>query len=429
MSPRLSVSPAGYALIESFEGFRALAARLPDGRWTVGYGHVASAREGARVTRADARMLLKWDLAPVERLLNTEVYAPLTQNQFDALASFVFNIGIEAFRDSDVAARLAEGAMIAAAGAMAAWRRGRLGERVLVIDALVRRRAAEAALFLTHPGGAPVAPTPVLRPELDLQAALVVPRDGAAEARVPLVGPLDVEITPAAPLREAEAPAPVAAEETVAEEPAAPENAPAPDPVGTAAAVASRRIERIFDADLPPAVAREPVAPEPARPDPIVFDTGLDGPAPAPRAIQTAPLADVEPHGEVIFEAADPSADAALARPRTFPLAPPANDAAPGVTPVPANGGETISGASAAAAASGGGFDARPRPGELSLRGLGPLVLAVLGAAGVGAGMWLETRGGAGLTPGGVELGPLLIIGGIVLVAAAVIRLLTSTRP
>jgi len=55
-------------------------------------------------------------------------------------------------------------------------------------------------------------------------------------------------------------------------------------------------------------------------------------------------------------------------------------------------------------------------------------VLALLGAAGVGAGMWLESRQDGGAPAGPVEFGPLLIIGGIVLVAAAVVRLLTSPR-
>ena len=426
MSPRLSVSPAGYALIESFEGFRALAGRLPDGRWTLGYGHVASAREGARVTRADARMLLKWDLAPIERLLNDEVYAPLTQNQFDALASFVFNIGADAFRASDVAARLAEGNMIAAAGALAAWRRGRLGERVLVIDALVRRRAAEAALFLTHPGGTPIAPSPVLRPELDLQAALVIPRDGASVAHVPLDGPLEVDIAPP------DEPAPNA---TVAVPTTVLPRSGEIDPQTRAVGEVTRRFERIFDEDAAVvdapvavetladvAVAEPPPAPEPVRPDPIIFEP--DAPAPR-RAVQTAPLADVEPHGEMIFEASDPGAPG-LEPMRTFALSPPANDAAPAPAPVPANGAAAAPPPGPAPAAA--GFDARPRPGEIRLAGFSSLVLALLGAAGVGAGMWLESRQDGGAPVGPVDFGPLLIIGGIVLVAAAVVRLLTSPR-
>lgn len=420
MSPRLSVSPAGYALIESFEGFRALAGKLPEGRWTLGYGHTASAREGARVTRADARMLLKWDLAPVERLLNTEIYAPLNQNQFDALASFVFNIGIEAFRDSDVAARLAEGNMIAAAGAMAAWRRGRLGERVLVVDALVRRRAAEAALFLAHPGGAPVAPSPVLRPELDVQAALTTPRDGASVARVPMDGPLEVEIAPTEP----KPVAPVIP-------PTEPADAPPDgviDPQTRAVGEVARRFERIFDDPAADDMVATPVAaptlsePDPVRPDPILFDT--DPAPPLRRPVETAPLADVEPHGELIFEATDPVASG-LEPVRTFPLAPPANDVAPPPAPVPANGGPAPV-RPAAGPRPAPGYDARPQPGEMRLSGIGPLVLALLGAIGVGAGMWLETRGAA--TPGGLDLGPLLIIAGIVLVAVAVIRLMTSPK-
>ena len=55
MRPRYKVSQAGVDLIEAFEGFRAKAARLDDGRWTIGYGHTRSAREGAEISRDDAR--------------------------------------------------------------------------------------------------------------------------------------------------------------------------------------------------------------------------------------------------------------------------------------------------------------------------------------------------------------------------------------
>ena len=80
--------------------------------------------------------------------MNEHVFAPLNQNQFDALVSFVFNIGVRAFRGSPTLRRLNEGRPLEAALAMEMWRKADLeGERI-VIDALVRRRAAEKALFL-----------------------------------------------------------------------------------------------------------------------------------------------------------------------------------------------------------------------------------------------------------------------------------------
>jgi lysozyme len=180
---RLTASRAALDLIASFEGFRARAAKTPDGRWTLGFGHVATAREGLSVSRAEAEDLLRWDLRPVEDMVRQSALTPLTQNQFDALVSFAFNIGVSNFATSDVLRYLNQGQPIAAALAMHAWRRARVNGRVLVIDALVRRRAAEAALFLEPLGPRPAAPSSVLSPEIDYTAALLShasdPRDVA----------------------------------------------------------------------------------------------------------------------------------------------------------------------------------------------------------------------------------------------------------
>lgn len=170
---RLTASRAALDLIASFEGFRARAAKTPDGRWTLGFGHVATAREGLSVSRAEAEDLLRWDLRPVEDMVRQSALTPLNQNQFDALVSFAFNIGVSNFATSDVLRYLNQGQPIAAALAMHAWRRARVNGRVLVIDALVRRRAAEAALFLEPLGPRPAAPSSVLSPEIDYTAALL----------------------------------------------------------------------------------------------------------------------------------------------------------------------------------------------------------------------------------------------------------------
>ena len=69
-SRRLKVSREGVVLIKSFEGFRPRAVRDEDGRWAIGYGHTASAREGLTVSEADAELLLQYDLLPVVKALN-----------------------------------------------------------------------------------------------------------------------------------------------------------------------------------------------------------------------------------------------------------------------------------------------------------------------------------------------------------------------
>ena len=171
MAGRLRTSPAGLQLIKSFEGFRESATQLPAGRWTIGYGHVRTAREGLTISEKDAEDLLVYDLKPAEDAIASMVFAPLLQNQFDALVSLVFNITVAQFRDSDILRHLNSGDQLAAANGFDVWRRARLNGRVIVVDALVRRRAAEKSMFLDHPSGPTAAPSPIVRPEMDVSDA------------------------------------------------------------------------------------------------------------------------------------------------------------------------------------------------------------------------------------------------------------------
>jgi len=172
---RLTVSETGLALIAAFEGFRAESLPLSDGRWTVGYGSSHTANGTVSVTEPEAKALLKRDLEPIADLLNDSSFSPLNQNQFDALSSLAFNIGINAFRSSDVFEHIRRGEPIAAAMAMDNWCTANLESRPLVVDVLVRRRAAEKALFLSLPAGAVAAPSPLLVPVSKTQSASALP--------------------------------------------------------------------------------------------------------------------------------------------------------------------------------------------------------------------------------------------------------------
>ncbi len=176
MTPTLKTSLAGRRLIKGFEGFRRKAAPAPGGGWVIGHGHTRSARPGVSITEDDADKLLIYDLMPVETAINAHVAPPLTQNQFDALASLVFNIGTENFLNSTVLARLNAGRALDAAMAFDQWRSTLVDGQPVVVDALVRRRAAERALFLTPPAGAAPAPSPEVVPFPDAAAeALLAP--------------------------------------------------------------------------------------------------------------------------------------------------------------------------------------------------------------------------------------------------------------
>jgi lysozyme len=292
MKPRHRVSRAAIELISRFEGYRRQAAQLPDGRWMIGYGHTLTAREGAEVTPEDAEALLLYDLIAVTHAINEWTYAPLTANQFDALASFVFNIGLENFRRSGVLKRLNEGALIQAACAMELWRKAEFGGERIVIDALVRRRASEKALFLTPPDGWPAAPSPVLPPLLDGDAEGLVPREPPA----PVTASLDGEQVRV--LR--------------ADEPVPPPLPPEDEglsPVQAAAEAVAARLQTIFAAETSAAPDAEP------QPEPLAE-------APAPSVEEAPRLPTAEPAGEEpAFELSPPDEFAEAQRATLLPHA------------------------------------------------------------------------------------------------------------
>ena len=98
----LMISERGRRLIQHFEGFRALPYICAGGVHTVGFGHVLTSQEGLTfpIDRAEAEHLFAQDLATVERALMRLVCVPLTTYQWDALCSFVFNVGSGAFQRS-----------------------------------------------------------------------------------------------------------------------------------------------------------------------------------------------------------------------------------------------------------------------------------------------------------------------------------------
>ncbi|HTK35717.1 MAG TPA: lysozyme [Caulobacteraceae bacterium] len=192
MTPHPRLSKAGIDLVKRFEGLRRKAARLEGGGWTIGYGHTASAREGAEVTADQAEQLLIYDLDRVARAIDPLIFTPLNANQFNALVAFAFNVGVENFRASAVLKRLNEGALLQAGAALELWRRAAFRGDSLVVDGLVRRRAAEKALFLTPPNGFQPVPTPVVRPAYDAAADLEIQARGLAGA-ADLYAPLDGE--------------------------------------------------------------------------------------------------------------------------------------------------------------------------------------------------------------------------------------------
>lgn len=166
-----AISAYGLALIQAHEGFRADPAQMPDGNWVIGFGHVRVAEAGAPIDHAEAVALLVLDVAPFEKLVNARVHRDLNQSQFDSLVSFAFSIGAEAFEQSQVLRRVNSGDDMAAACAMDAWRKSDVGGELEIVDALVRRRAAERAMYLRDL--VLEAPSAFVRAKLDHAASIL----------------------------------------------------------------------------------------------------------------------------------------------------------------------------------------------------------------------------------------------------------------
>lgn len=117
--------------------------------WTIGWGHTKTAKQGMVITEAQAEQLLRQDLDWVEATIKRLVKVPLKQNQFDALASLIFNIGGGAFTKSTVLRKLNAGDYKGAADAFLMWdkQRDRQTGQMTKLRGLTIRRNEERALF------------------------------------------------------------------------------------------------------------------------------------------------------------------------------------------------------------------------------------------------------------------------------------------
>ena len=139
----MRISQEGVNLIKHFEGCRLEAYKCPAGVWTIGYGHTKGVKEGDAIEQEAAEAFLIEDLESFEQAVTRLVEVPLTQQQFDALVSWIFNLGAGNLAESTLLRKLNNYQYAEVPEQMMRWVRA--GGQVL--DGLVKRRAAEAALF------------------------------------------------------------------------------------------------------------------------------------------------------------------------------------------------------------------------------------------------------------------------------------------
>lgn len=142
------ISEKGLTLIKNFEGLRLEAYLCPSGVWTIGYGHTKGVKKGHKCTKEQASHYLRADVAWAEVAVRHLVKVPLNQNQFDALVSFVFNIGTGAFAKSTLLRVLNSGNYSGVPGQIRRYNKG--GSPLKVLPGLVKRRDAEAKLWSSN---------------------------------------------------------------------------------------------------------------------------------------------------------------------------------------------------------------------------------------------------------------------------------------
>lgn len=140
----MNISENGLSLIKKYEGLATKAYKCSAGVWTIGYGHTKTAKPNMIINESKAKELLTEDVKEAELAVNRLVKVPLTQNQFDALVSFTFNLGTGNLNSSTLLRMLNKKLYNEAADQLLRWNRA--GGRVLA--GLTRRRQEERELFL-----------------------------------------------------------------------------------------------------------------------------------------------------------------------------------------------------------------------------------------------------------------------------------------
>lgn len=146
------MNPSGNCidLIVRFEGCKLKAYRCPSGVWTIGYGHTHGVTEGMEITKTQALAYLKTDVLSAANIVNALVRVGINQNEFDALTSFVYNVGSYHFSESTLLKKLNQGLnRHAVAAEFGRW----VYSNKQLLQGLVKRREAETELFLRGKNG------------------------------------------------------------------------------------------------------------------------------------------------------------------------------------------------------------------------------------------------------------------------------------
>jgi len=140
----MQISEEGLSLIKKFEGCELEAYLCPAGVWTIGYGHTKDVKEGDKINKEEAEYLLQEEMIEYEGYVNDFVEVTLQQHQYDSLVSFCYNLGGGSLKKSTLLKVLNDSKYEEVPAQIRRWNKAG-GE---VLEGLVRRREAEAVMFM-----------------------------------------------------------------------------------------------------------------------------------------------------------------------------------------------------------------------------------------------------------------------------------------
>ena len=139
----MQISQEGLSLIKKFEGCRLESYLCSANVLTIGYGHTRGVKDGDTITQQVAEQLLEDDIQEFELYVEEAVTVPLSQNQFDALVAWTFNLGVGNLRSSTMLKVLNQSKFEQVGSEMRRWNKA-AGK---TLEGLIRRREAESLLF------------------------------------------------------------------------------------------------------------------------------------------------------------------------------------------------------------------------------------------------------------------------------------------
>jgi lysozyme len=149
-APLRQINGEGLKLLQTFEGLYLEAYKDPVGVWTIGWGCTEGICEGMKITKAQAESMLKKELVQFEAAVAKAVEVEINDNQYSALISFSYNLGVRSLFESTLLKYLNQGNYQEAADQFLVWDKAQIGTRLQVLPGLARRRRAERSLFLSE---------------------------------------------------------------------------------------------------------------------------------------------------------------------------------------------------------------------------------------------------------------------------------------